>query len=258
MIEILILVLISLGIGIFVSTASGTAATLLIPILTIVLGYKTHNAIGTTLAIDSMMGLTAGLIYLKNKNVDLKSSAFLILFGVTGSIIGSQFTSKAPEVGLKLFIGIFILFVGFNFARNGVKKNVEYINKKLKFNFFKEHKFLSFLFMGILVGFISGFSGLGGGRIIAVILIFVIGYSFHKAVGTSLFMMFFIAGTGAVSHGIQGEILLDKLPFLVIPAIIGALIGSKYANKIDEDKLARIAGVIIFSFGIIIIVNSLL
>ncbi len=257
MFEIFILILISLGIGIFVSTASGTAATLLIPILTILFRYKTHDAIGTTLALDSIMGLTAGLMYLKNKNVDLKSSAFLILFGITGSVIGSQFTSSAPEAGLKLFIGIFILFVGFNFARRGVRKNVDFVNKKLKFSFFKKNKFLSFLIFGVLVGIISGFSGLGGGRIIAVLLIFVIGYSFHKAIGTSLFMMFFIAGTGAISHGIKGEILLGKLPFLIIPGVIGALIGSKYANKIDEDKLARIAGVIIFSFGVIIIINSL-
>lgn len=256
-IEVIILVILAFCIGIFISTASGTAATLLIPVLTIFLGYSNHNSIGTSLAFDSFIGLTAGLIYLKNKKIDLKSSAILVLFGVTGSIIGSQFTTQAPETGLKIFFAFFLLFIGFNFARRGIRKNVEYFNKKIKFSFLRKNKTFSFILLGVLVGVMSGFSGLGSGRTIAVILIFVLAYDFHTAVGTSLIMMFFIAGTGALNHAYNGGIMYDTLAVLVIPGLLGSLIGSKYANKIDEDKLARIAGLIIFTFGLIIFLNAL-
>lgn len=53
---------------------------------------------------------------------------------------------------------------------------------------------------GILIGFICGFIGAGGGMMMLLILTSVLGYELKTAVGTSVFIMTFTAFTGAVSH----------------------------------------------------------
>jgi len=79
--------------GIFVGAASGTAASLMIPILTVFMGFPLYRSIGTSLFVDCMIGVTAGMVFLKNKNIDIKSSKILIITGVTGAVVGSQFTA---------------------------------------------------------------------------------------------------------------------------------------------------------------------
>ena len=53
---------------------------------------------------------------------------------------------------------------------------------------------------GVIVGFICGFVGAGGGMMMLLILTSVLGYELKTAVGTSVFIMTFTALTGAVSH----------------------------------------------------------
>ena len=107
-----------------------------------------------------------------------------------------------------------------------------------------------------MIGAISGFSGMGGSRMVAMVLIFVLGYGIHLAIGTSLIMMVFIAGSGAIGHAINGEVILAAALICAPSAGLGALSGSMIANRIDEDKLGRIIGVIILVLGIVIMYNS--
>ncbi len=53
---------------------------------------------------------------------------------------------------------------------------------------------------GVLIGFICGFVGAGGGMMMLLILTSVLGYELKTAVGTSVFIMTFTALTGAVSQ----------------------------------------------------------
>ena len=53
---------------------------------------------------------------------------------------------------------------------------------------------------GVLIGFICGFIGAGGGMMMLLILTSVLGYELKTAVGTSVFIMAFTAFTGAASH----------------------------------------------------------
>ena len=56
------------------------------------------------------------------------------------------------------------------------------------------------LVCGMLIGFICGFVGAGGGMMMLLILTSVLGYELKTAVGTSVFIMAFTAFTGAASH----------------------------------------------------------
>jgi len=244
------------GSGIFVSLSSGTAASIMIPCFTILIGYSIHLAIGTSLVIDCFIGAIAGLVFLKNGNVDMRSGLLLAITGVIGAFIGSRFTSGTPASGLGLFVASLLIITGLTFLIRGIRKNIDYIHGKINLDIFKERKIPFLVIFGLIIGLASGFSGMGGSRMVAVVLIFILGYDVHKAIGTSLLMMVFIAGAGVIGHSINNEVIFSSALLAAPAAALGALSGSLVANRVDEDKLGKIVGVIIIILGMIIIYNT--
>ena len=88
--------------------------TLLIPILTIFLGFKQKNAQAINLLVFIPMSLFALIIHIKNKLVDFKVGIPVILSGVIFSILGSYLASVLSNALLKKIFAIFLLLVGIN------------------------------------------------------------------------------------------------------------------------------------------------
>lgn len=256
--EVVILLLFGLGAGLFVGAASGTAGALLIPGLTMVMGYATPQAVGTSLAVDAVVGGTAGLIFVKNQHVDLRSSFLLIITGLGGALVGSSLTAKAPEAGLNVFIGLFLLLTGMSFLKNGAEGRLPVIPSRVRLAVVRQHKTTALLCLGFMVGLISGFSGLGGGRMMMLVLILILGYSVHTAVGTSLLLMLWVAGAGAISHSFQQEVVLSAVAILAPAAAAGAVTASVLANKVPENILARVVGAIIVVLGALRVIKTFL
>ncbi len=244
--------------GLFVSICSGTAAGYMIPLITIFLGRSIRDAIGTSLFVDGLVGLTAGIIFFKKGKTKLKSVIPIVISSALGASIGSLFTSYAPERGLNIYIGLVLLVFGLNLAYNGFQRNVDFIKSKYSFGFFKKYKIPVFVIAGFSIGFSSGLTGFGGAGLIGIGLIFIVDYDLHTAIGTSLLVMFFLAGFGAVSHIILNEFIWDAALIAGFGAVIGALTGSGFANKINEDILGRAIGVIMIVLGSAIFIRLLL
>jgi len=244
--------------GVFVGAASGTAASLMLPILTVFMGHPIYKSIGTSLFVDCFIGITAGLIFLKNKNVDLTSSTILIISGIIGAVLGSQFTAGTPQFSLNIIIGFFLVIVGLNFIVNGIRKNVDFVKNKINLDFFKSHLKKSLVFFGLIIGFSSGFFGVGSGAMVTMVMVFILTYDIHTAIGTSLLVMFFIAGAGATTHFLNNEFIPHVAIISGLSAIVGAFISSSFANRIDEDKLGRFVGFIILILGFLMFVKLMI
>ncbi len=251
-ISILILLIAGFASGLFVSICSGTAAAYIIPILTIFLGKSIHKTIGTSLFVDSIISLIAGIIFLRKGKARFKEVILLIILASIGAFFGSFFTSRAPESGLNLYFGIVLFLFGINLIYNGVQKNVDFIKSKYSFSFFKKYKIPVFIIGGFFVGFVSGFTGFGGAGFIALALFFILDYDLHTAIGTSLIVMFFLAGSASFSHFLREEFILDAALISGSAAVFGAIIGSLYANRIDEEKLGGVIGFILVIIGIVL------
>ena len=103
---------------------------------------------------------------------------------------------------------------------------------------------------GIVVGFICGFVGAGGGMMMLLILTSVLGYELKTAVGTSVFIMAFTAFTGAASHFVIGGMPdMQCLIFCVISTLLWARIAAKFANKASAVTLNRATGIVLAVLG---------
>ena len=106
---------------------------------------------------------------------------------------------------------------------------------------------------GMLIGFICGFVGAGGGMMMLLILTSVLGYELKTAVGTSVFIMTFTALTGAVSHFAIGG-APDWLVFVlcIVFTLLWARIAAVFANKAEPATLNRATGVVLVVLGLVI------
>ena len=109
------------------------------------------------------------------------------------------------------------------------------------------------LVCGIVIGFICGFVGAGGGMMMLMILTIVLGYELKTAVGTSVFIMTFTAFTGSVSHFVLGGMPdLFVLVLCIIFTFIWARIAAGIANKATPKALNRATGVVLVTLAVVI------
>ena len=112
---------------------------------------------------------------------------------------------------------------------------------------------------GILIGFICGFIGAGGGMMMLLILTSILGYELKTAVGTSVFIMTFTAFTGAVSHfAIGGTPDWSVWILCVIFTFLWARIAAVFANKATPKTLNRATGVILVILGVVVMAFSMI
>ena len=111
---------------------------------------------------------------------------------------------------------------------------------------------------GLLIGFICGFTGSGGGILMLTVFTLILGYNLKVSVGTSTMIMTFVALVGTISHFSMGA-TVQILPtlFVVITCVFGAWSSAKFANKCKIEKLNRVIGIVLLTLGILTMVIKL-
>jgi hypothetical protein len=181
----------------------------------------------------------------------MKAGFCVIIPAIFGVILGSCISTKVPDVGLFGFSVLFASFAGITiFRRKGNYKK----SGSFSIDFSKrDFKFWILIFLSLIVGVLGGLFGAAGGLSVLFLFIFIFRFEIHEAIGTSVFIMLFIAFFGAIAHFYY----FDRMQFswillflAVIGGILGSLFSSKIANRISERTLNKVVGIILFVLGI--------
>ena len=113
-------VLIGLLSGIVSGTGMG-GGTILIFLLSFVMGVEQHIAQATNLIFFIPTAIVAILVNLKNKNIDLKLAIIISIFGILGAIIGANISIHIDVTILKKCFGIFLLLIAVNEINSIIK-----------------------------------------------------------------------------------------------------------------------------------------
>jgi uncharacterized membrane protein YfcA len=91
----------------------------------------------------------------------------------------------------------------------------------------------------LLIGFITGFFGIGGGFVIMPILMLGFSFSIREATGTALFVITVASASGLLSHLTDGGLKWDvAIPFGVAGSA-GALIGQGLGKRLPVVILRK-------------------
>ena len=88
--------------------------TLLIPVMTLLLGVTQKLAQSINLLVFIPTAIVALIIHFKNRLVNIKVGLIIISSGLVFSLLGAWLATGLSNNDLRLYFGIFLLFVGFS------------------------------------------------------------------------------------------------------------------------------------------------
>ena len=254
LITILVTFFAGMGAGLGTGFAGMSAAAVISPMLITFLGMDPYMAVGIALSSDVLASAISAYTYAKNKNIDIKNGLIMMGSVLVFTVVGSYVSSLVPSATMGNFSVFMTFLLGIKFIVRPVmttKEAMQGVSAK--------KRAIQSLVCGMMIGFICGFVGAGGGMMMLLILTSVLGYELKTAVGTSVFIMAFTAFTGAASHfAIGGMPDWTVWSLCVVFTLIWARIAALFANKATPRTLNRVTGVILVVLGIAVMCFHLL
>lgn len=253
-ITILVTFFAGMGAGLGTGFAGMSAAAVISPMLITFLHMDPYMAVGIALSSDVLASAVSAYTYHKNKNLDVKNGLIMMVTVLAFTVVGSYIASIVPSTTMGGFSVFMTFLLGIKFIVKPVMTT-----KEAMLSVSAKKRVIQSIVCGIIIGFICGFIGAGGGMMMLLILTSVLNYDLKTAVGTSVFIMTFTALTGAVSH-----FMIDGTPdvlvwiLCIIFTLIWARIASVFANKAEPKTLNRATGIVLVILGVVIMAFNLL
>ncbi len=251
--------------GLVLGLIGGGGSILTVPILVYLFAIDAVLATTYSLFIVGASSFVGSYTYVKQQSIQWR---MVLLFGLP-SLISVYFTRMfilpiIPTIiwqtdgfvltksFLMLFIfAILMILTAFTMITKKQVSNVS-TSEIGKFNY-------PLIFMeGILLGFITGLVGAGGGFLIIPVLVLMANLPMKQAVGTSLAIITLKSLIGFITDLYSGVaidwVFLGSISSL---AIIGILLGSNLSKKVSNEKLKPIFGYFVLSMGFFILIKEI-
>ena len=249
MIAFIVCFLAGMGAGLGTGFAGMSAAAVITPMLVTFLHMEPYQAVGIALASDVLASAISAYTYGKNKNLDIRNGLVMMAAVLLFTLVGSWVSSLVPSTAMGNFSVFMTLLLGIKFIVKPVmttKAAMESVSRR--------RQIIQSVLCGVMVGFICGFVGAGGGMMMLLVLTSVLGYELKTAVGTSVFIMTFTALTGSLSHfAIGGVADWWVLLLCVLSTLLWARIAARFANKSTPEVLNRATGAVLVVLGVAIL-----
>jgi uncharacterized membrane protein YfcA len=258
--SLLLLPLVSLVISFFTSMAGVSGAFLLLPFQMSVLGF-TSPAVSATNHLYNVLATPSGVArYAKEGRMDWPLARTIIGGTAPGAVLGTFLRVQLlPDpTRFKLFAGLVLLYVGGRLLaarrpRGGSAHS-------------RGDSRGGVLALSLVVGLVGGVYGIGGGAILAPLLVSVFGVPVHRVAGAAL------AATGVTSlvavAVYQGISLVDRSLPVAPDWILGALfglggmvgmsLGARCQKRVPDRALRWMLGLILVTVAIRYVAGFLL
>ncbi len=253
----------------FMSGLFGVGGGFLMTPLLIFMGIPPATAVGTESVQILGSSVSGAMAHGLKKNIDYEIGGFLLIGGIFGSTLGVILFNFFKESGnidliIKFLYILFLAIIGMLMLVESsislvTEKKVETTSRKKKRNFldllpmkikFRQSKiYISILLpisVGIFVGFLSAFMGVGGGFVMVPAMIYIFRMGTVLAIGTSLFQIVFVTLNVSILHAtFNFSVDLILAIFLLIGGVIGAQYGSKFTSKFKGEQIRIFLAIIV-------------
>lgn len=112
---------------------------------------------------------------------------------------------------------------------------------------------------GLIVGFLTGFLGVGGGFIIVPALVLLLAYEMPTAVGTSLLIISLNSGVALLARsGSHAQFHWAVIAPFTIAAVLGSTGGKRIADRVSSTQLTRAFAVLLLLVATYVLSRALL
>ncbi|SDG04395.1 hypothetical protein SAMN05660662_0119 [Blastococcus aurantiacus] len=226
-----------LVIGALVGLLGGGGSILAVPALVYLAGQDLQQAVATSLLVVGVTSVVAVLPRLRERQINWRIG---LLFGAAGA--ATAFTGAAvnrvlpDELTLALF-AVLMVVAGVRMLQEKPATGTACAIDGGRVNW--RRCLPRTLAGGLVVGFLTGLLGVGGGFLIIPVLVLALGLPMPTAIGTSLVIVSLNSAAGFAAHA--GEMTLD-VPVTVAftaAAVVSALAAGRLGATLDTNWLRR-------------------
>ncbi len=224
-------------------TMVGLGGGLIFSPLFILLDFPQTMAVSASLFLNGIAAASASYIYVRKKMVDFSVSLPLIITSSLGAPLGALTTHR---INLKLFMGIMAVVILLAALRMLFSKQMKGRDAGVS----QLRKIIGGGLIGLVIGFMAGLLGIGGGVFIVPLLIYFLGIPTKSAAATSIFIVCFSSFTGFVTHVSIGTIDWKFVLLAALFSFAGGQIGSRIMSEKLKGRTIRII------FGVVLLLFS--
>jgi uncharacterized membrane protein YfcA len=245
------------AVGLSLGLVGGGGSILAVPLLYYAVGIGSpHHAIGTSAAAVAATAVLGLVGHARAGTVRWPCALTFAIAGVAGAAAGAAFGKALDGDKLLALFGFLMIAVGVLMFRPRV--STVWTDVHLDRN--TAPRLLPALAgLGLLVGFTSGFFGIGGGFLIVPGLIGATAMPILNAVGSSLVSVAAFGATTAASYAISGLVDWWLAGLFVVGGIIGSFIGTEIAKRVAVSgrALSAIFAIVLIAAGIYVALRGI-
>jgi len=237
--------LISFGSGSLVGFAlgllGGGGSILAVPLLVYVVGVKDpHVAIGTSALAVSVNAFANLISHARAGTVKWPCAIVFAVAGIGGAALGALLGRRVDGQHLLFLFGLVMLAVAAGmFGRRAAGGDpLVHIDRGIA---------IRLVGTGLMVGFLSGFFGIGGGFLIVPAIMLGSGMATINAVGSSLVSVGAFGLTTAATYALAGLVDWRVAAIFALGGVAGGLAGVKLSVQLSEKR-----GVLSKSFAVVV------
>ena len=197
----------------------------------------------------NLMDITTGLLFSIPAIVTVLGMRAFVMPAVPAVLFQYHGVIVSKDLAIMLVLAALMIVIAWNMMRKNpsiTKPKQTMVNKS------------AIMFIGLIVGILTGVVGVGGGFIIVPALFFFTGLDMKTAVGTSLFSITLNTMVGFLGDYAAGVCYnWEFLIKFIAVTVTGMFISGLLVHKIPTESLKKLFGVVILSLGCWIIIKEL-
>jgi len=219
--------------GAFGSLLGLGGGVLIVPMLTLGFDLPLREAFGVSLACVVATSAAAAATYLERRVADLRLAMRLELFTATGAVAGGLLAFALDEGLLAGLFALVLVYVAATMVRGAVGPAAREATPEATSPPTKPRSLPLGAAGSTFGGVVSGLLGIGGGVIIVPLVHLGLGLPLRVATATSTLMVAVTAAASGIVYLVRGGIDPYVLGPTAVGVFVGAVLGSRSAERID-------------------------
>jgi len=254
-----LVVVFGLGVGMLVGLTGIGGGSLMTPLLILVVGTQPVVAIGTDLAYGALTKTVGGWRHLRQGTVDTRLSTWLALGSVPGALVGVFLVERLHRAHgdrfddvLLVCIAVALLVVALAVLVRALLLPKLVASEVHTANLTGRRRG-SATIIGAVLGLVLGFTSLGSGALVGLVLILFFRLTPHRVVGTDVFHAAILLWAAGLAHLAAGNVDLALMANILLGSVPGVWIGAALITRVPTNGLRPALGCVLLGSALAVL-----
>jgi uncharacterized membrane protein YfcA len=232
---------------------TGVGSVFAVPMLVYALGLPPHQAVCVSMISVSAIGLLATILKCRAGEIEMRAGALMAGGGIAGAPLGAWAGRFISGNWLMLVFAAFTAAIALRLLREKTEpglgaSSVAHTGRS---------QIARLSIAGVFVGIVAGLLGIGG-VLIAPSLVLLARVPIHRAISTTMPVVFIISLSAISSHVLAGQRVPTGATLLFAAAgAVGLLAGMRLRHRLSGPRLQTVFAMAILAVAAFILLRSL-